>query len=239
MHVTLPTVAIVPPIHPAGRLVKDGKIKSIEEVFLFSMPIKEYQIVDTLLGEACKDEVMQIMPVQKQSSAGQRTRFRCCVVVGDSNGHLGLGVKCSKEVATAIRGGIIAAKMNVVPVRRGFWGKMSGKPHTVPCKLTARCGSVRVRLVPAPRGTGLVAAGVPKKILTMAGIDDVYTSCGGKTRTVGNFVHACFTALKASYAFLTPDLWTDTVFSAAPAQQHTDFLQNYKAAKKPTYAEAY
>lgn len=59
----------------------------------------------------------------------------------------------------------------------------------MPCKLTGRCGSVRVRLVPAPRGTGLVAAGVPKKLLTMAGVDDAYTSCGGKTRTVGNFVH--------------------------------------------------
>jgi small subunit ribosomal protein S2e len=60
-----------------------------------------------------------------------QTRFRCCVVVGDGKGHLGLGVKCSKEVATAIRGGIIAAKMNIVPIRRGYWGKMAGEPHTV------------------------------------------------------------------------------------------------------------
>merc|ERR1712216_694031 len=73
----------------------------------------------------------------------------------------------SKEVAGAIRGAIIAAKMSVVPVRRGYWGSKLGLPHTVPCKLTGKCGSVRVRLIPAPRGTGLVAAPVPKKLLGM------------------------------------------------------------------------
>ena len=86
-----------------GRLVKDGKIKSIEEIFLFSLPIKEYQIVDFLLGAAVKDEVMKVMPVQKQTTAGQRTRFKAYVAVGDSNGHIGLGCKCAKEVATSIR----------------------------------------------------------------------------------------------------------------------------------------
>lgn len=75
------------------------------------------------------------MPVQKQTRAGQRTRFKAFVAIGDSNGHIGLGVKCSKEVATAIRGAIILAKLSVVPVRRGYWGNKIGKPHTVPCKV--------------------------------------------------------------------------------------------------------
>jgi small subunit ribosomal protein S2e len=216
-----------------GRLVKDGKVRSLEEIYLFSMPIKEYQIVDHFLGEACKDEVMQIKPVQKQTSAGQRTRFKCYVVVGDSKGHVGLGHKCAKEVATAIRGAIIDAKQRIIPIRRGYWGKNSGLPHTVANKLMGKCGSVRVRLIPAPRGTGLVAAPVTKKILSMAGLDDCYTSSRGHTRTCGNFVKACFFALQKSYGFLTPDLWSETVFIAPPFQQHTDFLKNYK--EKPAY----
>ncbi|KAF9592742.1 hypothetical protein IFM89_017312 [Coptis chinensis] len=135
-----------------------------------------------------KDEVMKIMPVQKQTRAGQRTRFKAFVVVGDNNGHVGLGVKCSKEVATAIRGAIILAKLSVIPVRRGYWGNKIGKPHTVPCKVTGKCGSVTVRMVPAPRGSGIVAARVPKKVLQFAGIDDVFTSSRGSTKTLGNFV---------------------------------------------------
>lgn len=63
------------------------------------MPVKEYQIVENFLGSALKDEVMKIMPVQKQTRAGQRTRFKAFVVVGDHAGHVGLGVKCAKEVS--------------------------------------------------------------------------------------------------------------------------------------------
>ncbi|KAL0793737.1 hypothetical protein Bca101_065114 [Brassica carinata] len=71
-----------------------------------------------------------------------RNGFQAFVVVGDGDGHVGLGGKCSNEVATAIRGGIILAKLSVVPVRRGYWGNKIGKPHTVPCKVTGKCGSV-------------------------------------------------------------------------------------------------
>lgn len=53
-----------------------GKIKSLESIYLFSMPVKECQIVDYFLGPSLKDEVMKIMPVQKQTRAGQRTRFK-------------------------------------------------------------------------------------------------------------------------------------------------------------------
>merc|ERR1712013_723079 len=94
------------PVTKLGRLVKDGKIKSFEEIYLFSLPIKAHEIIDMFIGPALKDEVLKIMPVQKQTRAGQRTRFKAFVAIGDYNGHVGLGVKCSKEVATAIRGAI-------------------------------------------------------------------------------------------------------------------------------------
>jgi len=188
------------------------------------MPVKEAEIIEFFLKDKLQDEVMKIMPVQKQSSAGQTTRFKAFVALGDNNGHIGLGVKCSSEVATAIRGAITAAKLNVSPVRRGYWGRKGGLPHTVPCKVTGKCGSVRVRLIPAPRGTGLVASPAGKKLMHMAGIQDCYTSSRGHTRTMGNFIKAMFHALQNTYAYLSPELWSDTNFTASPFQEHTDFL---------------
>eukprot|EP01039_Chlorochromonas_danica_P010157 gene10157-11240_t len=220
------------PVTKLGRLVKEGKIRSVEEIFLFSIPIKEYQIVDHLLGPALRDEVMKIMPVQKQTTAGQRTRFKCYVAVGDGNGHIGLGVKAAKEVATAIRGGIINAKMNLIPVRRGYWGLNAGQPHTVPCKVSGKCGSVRTRLIPAPRGSGIVASLIPKKLLNMAGIEDVYSSTTGHSRTRGNLAMAVYHALSKTYSFLTPDLWTPTHFTPTPQQEYSDFLAKRAATAR-------
>jgi small subunit ribosomal protein S2e len=221
------------PVTKLGRLVQAGKIKKIEEIFLAALPIKEYQIVDKFLPEL-KDEVLKIAPVQKQTTAGQRTRFKAAVVVGDYNGHIGLGHKCSKEVAGAIRGALIDAKLNIYPIRRGFWGNRFGAPHTVPTKVTGKCGSVRFRLIPAPRGTGLVAARAPKKLLNYAGYKDVYTNAKGNTKCLGNFVKAAFAAICATNAYLTPDRWAETVFTPSPFQQHTDFLKDAAVKEKAT-----
>jgi len=217
------------PVTKLGRLVKDQKITSIEEIYLHSLPIKEYQIVDQFFQPGTlKDEVMKIHPVQKMTSAGQRNRFVCYVLVGDLNGHIGLGQKCAKEVATAIRGGIISAKMSLIPVRRGYWGNKLGFPHTVPMKVHGKCGSVRVRLVPAPRGSGIVGSPVLKKMLQFAGVSDCFSCTCGHTRTKGNFMKATFEALRATYAYLTPDLWKETHFVKPPYQEHTDHLAQTK-----------
>uniref|UniRef100_A0A2K5MKV3 Small ribosomal subunit protein uS5 n=1 Tax=Cercocebus atys TaxID=9531 RepID=A0A2K5MKV3_CERAT len=174
----------------------------------------------TKLGRLVKD--MKIKFLQKQTCAGQRTRFKAFVAIGDYNGHVSLGVKCSQEVATAIRGAIKLAKLSIVPVHRGYWGNKIGKPHTVPCKVTGHCSSVLVCLIPAPRGTGIISAPVPRKLLMMAGIDDCYTSARGCTATLGNFAKATFDAISKSYSYLIPDLWKETVFTKSPCQEFTD-----------------
>jgi len=200
-------------------------VKDLGVIYRFSLCIKECEIVENLLrggsGEdgKLKDEVMKIMPVQKQTTAGQRTRFKAFVAVGDNDGHVGLGWKTAAEVADAIKGAIISAKMSLIPVRRGYWGSKLKQPHTICCKLTGKCGSVRMRLIPAPRGTGLVSATAPKKLLSFAGLEDCYTASSGHTRTKGNFLKATFNALKKSYGFLSPDLWGE---SAGPSQHPYD-----------------
>ena len=79
-----------------GTAGMQGKIKSLEQIFLFSLPVKEYQIVESFLQSSLKDEVMKIMPVQKQTRAGQRTRFKVRAVLikeGLQNAEVGLKQK--------------------------------------------------------------------------------------------------------------------------------------------------
>ncbi|XP_951939.1 ribosomal protein S2, putative [Theileria annulata] len=217
------------PVTKLGRLVHAGLITSMEQIYLHSIPVKEFQIVDYFFQperseHKLVDDVVKIVPVQKQTNAGQRTRFKAFVAVGDCNGHVGLGSKCAKEVATAIRGAIISAKLSLVPVRMGYWGNMIGDPHTVPMKVSGKCGSVRVRLVPAPRGTQIVGAPTTKKLLQFAGIKDCFSTSKGSTKTRGNFLKAVFAALKSTYGYLTPDLWDKTELQPSIYEEFSSFL---------------
>lgn len=177
--------------------------------------MKEYQIVDQLLP-GLKDQLMKIKSVQKQTRAGQRTRMKAVVIIGDENGHVGLGVKTAKEVATAIRAAIIIAKLSIIPIRRGYWGSNLGEPHSLANKASGKCGSVTVRLIPAPRGSGLVASIAVKRLLELAGIQDAYTSSSGSTRTTENTLKAAFAAIGNTYGFLTPNLWAENALTALP-----------------------
>lgn len=217
------------PVTKLGRLVKAKLIENIVDIFRYSIPIKEQEIVDAFLGSNIKEEVMEVKSVQKQTQAGQRTRFKAYAIVGDERNYLGLGWKCHKEVQGAIKGAITMAKLNIIPVRKGYWGNKIGGTHTVPCKVTGKSGSVKVRLVPAPRGTGLVAPPVTKKLFNFAGIHDIYTKTEGSTRTRGNFVKACFGAIKAAYEYNSPDWWGKSVVEDHPFVVHRTFLENEKA----------
>ena len=215
-----------------GSLVLGGKIRKLEDIFVHSIPIKEYQIVDILCSKTTlKEECMCVKSVQKQTKAGQRTRFKCVVCVGDENGHIGVGSKVAKEVQIAMKGASIAAKLNIIPVRRGYWGGKIGAPHTLPTKVTGKCGSVRMRFIPAPRGTGIIGAPPTKKILAFAGVKDVFSASRGNTDTLENFVRAVYDALYKTYKFLTPDLWNVGVVQENLFTREHEFLKNKKNEK--------
>lgn len=106
-----------------GQLGKHVKIKSLEEMYLFSLPIKESEMIDCLLGTSGM-KFSRPCPCRSRSGAdhacaGQHTRSKAFVATGSYNGHISLGVKCSKEVATAVRGVTVLAKLPIVPMQRG------------------------------------------------------------------------------------------------------------------------
>jgi small subunit ribosomal protein S5 len=185
-----------------GKQVLEGKVTSIREVFENNIPIKEPQIIDSLIPDM-KHEVLDVNIVQKQTDAGEITKFKIGVVVGNGDGLIGVGIGKSKQMRFAIDKATADAKLNLTPVRRGCgnWGCQCGNPHSLPFQVKGKTGSVEVILIPAPKGIGLVGAEVAKMILTFAGIKDAWVVSRGETRTTINFAGAVYQALKNTYKF--------------------------------------
>lgn len=180
-----------------GRMVKEGTITDIDEIFKKGLPIMELEIVNTLVPDL-EEEVMDVNLVQRMHKSGRKVNFRVIVAVGNKKGYVGLGQGKAKEVGPAIRKAVDNAKFNLIKVRRGCgdWGCVCGREHTVPFKISGKSGSVRVTLIPAPGGVGLAIGDVGKTILGLAGIDDVWSQTMGQTQTTINFANAVFDALK-------------------------------------------
>ncbi len=191
-----------------GKLVLDGQISSIFEIFEEGYKIKEVQIVDALVSDL-KDDVININLVQKQTDAGESSRFTALVAVGNEHGLIGVGLGKAKRVRNAIEKGIRLAKLNLYPVRRGCgsWECDCGEGHTLPFKVTGKAGSVVVTLLPGPQGLGLVAGDTAKQVLKLAGIKDCWSKSMGKTTTTNSFAFATFEALKQTQAIMTPQDW--------------------------------
>ena len=191
-----------------GRLVKQGKISSIEEIFAEGLKIREPEIVDMLLPDI-QEEVIHIGIVQKQTDAGEKTRFKAIVAIGNGNGYVGLGSGKADQVRTAIEKAAKDARLNITLVRRGCgsWECGCGQPHSLPFEISGKSGSVVIKIIPGPRGLGLVASEVAKVILRLAGIKDCWTRSYGQTRTVPSFAYALYNALKRTYEIVTPMDW--------------------------------
>jgi len=192
-----------------GRMVQEGHISSLEEIFMQGMKIRESMIVDVLEPDL-QQEVLNIDLIQKQTDAGEQSRFRSLVAVGNLNGYIGLGSDKAKQVRAAIQKATGVAKLNLFPVKRGCgsWECGCNHPHSLPFKVRGKCGSVRVELLPAPRGVGLVAGETAKTILRLVGIQDCWTRTYGSTRTIPSFAYATYNALCETRGIVTPHDWS-------------------------------
>jgi len=181
-----------------GELVVQGLI-TLDKIYQNNLVVKEKEIIDILLPQL-KEDVITIRMIQKMTASGQRSRFKAVVIVG-ADGFLGVGASKSKEVGPAIRKAIDKAKLAVVPVLRGCGSKECGcgGTHSVPFRIEGKCGSVRMRLMPAPVGVGLACADKVKQVLRLAGIEDIWSKTYGDTRTSENLVKATFDALKNAH----------------------------------------
>jgi small subunit ribosomal protein S5 len=192
-----------------GKQVKEGKIKSIDEVL--GKKILEEQIVDLLLksdmdllligqskGKFGGGKRRAWKQTQRKTMEGNVPTFSCGVIIGDRNGHIGVGVGRAKETLPAREKALRKAKLNVIKITRGCgsFDCLCSENHTIPFKVSGKCGSARVILYPAPQGTGLVIGDECKKILRLVGIKDVYSKTFGQTRTTMNLALACIDALK-------------------------------------------
>lgn len=191
-----------------GKMIQEGRISSIEEIFTEGQKIKEPEIVDSLLPDL-QEEVININLVQKQTDAGEKSQFKAIVAVGNRDGYFGLGSGKAKQVRNAIEKAGVDARLNVTPVRRGCgsWECGCGKPHSLPFQVQGKCGGVGILLVPGPRGLGIVASEAAKVILGLAGVNDIWTHSFGSTRTVPSFAYAVFDALRRTYSLVTPTEW--------------------------------
>jgi len=135
---------------------------------------------------------------QRKTKEGNVPTFSTLAVIGDGNGHIGIGEGKSKETLPARDKATKKAKLNVMRITRACaaFDCDCSELHSIPFKVTGKQGSVVVTLIPAPQGTGLVVADELKKILKLAGIKDVYSRTSGKKRTTFNLVKACIEALK-------------------------------------------
>ena len=194
-----------------GREVKEKNIKNIDDILTSKRKILEQQIVDFLLN--VKSDLISIVQskgkfgggkrrawkqTQRKTKEGNVPTFSTLAVIGDEDGHVGIGAGEAKETLPARDKAIRKAKLNIMKVTRGCssFDCACSEPHSIPFKVTGKCGGLIVMLWPAPQGTGLVIGNECKKILRLAGIKDVYSKTFGNTRTTINMAKACLDALK-------------------------------------------
>jgi small subunit ribosomal protein S5 len=135
-----------------------------------------------------QERVVAIRRVSKTVAGGRRFSFSAVVVVGDGQGHVGIGTGKAKEAPEAIRKGVAAARRSMITVPM--------VDHTIPHAITSKFASSQVLLKPARPGTGVIAGGPVRAVVEAAGLHDILSKSLG-SRTAINVVKAAFQGLKS------------------------------------------
>lgn len=122
------------------------------------------------------EEVLNIARVTRVVKGGRRMRFLATVAIGDRKGKVGIGTGKSVEVSVAIRKAVQDAKKNLISVEL-----VDG---TIPYEKEVKYKSARIRMMPAPNGTGVIAGGAFRKIVTLAGVTDIYAKLLGSNTSL-------------------------------------------------------
>ena len=202
-----------------GKDVMKGKVTDIGKILDEGIRIRESEIVDFLVpnmeseliligGRPGKGGGIERTPLRisaKMHKSGRRYTCTTFAVVGNKDGVIGMGKGRAKDSRGAINKAIKQAKLNLIKIPRGCgsWECGCGGPHSIPFKTEGKSGSVRVTLMPAPRGIGLAVDDETKKLLTLAGISDIWGRTLGNTGTRINLIIAVFRALKNLHRYRT------------------------------------
>ena len=194
-----------------GKQVAEGKM-SLDDIFALGKKIKEPQIVDKLIpnmhseiifigGAPGKGGGIKRTPTRRTTRmhrSGRRYRISAMVAIGNGNGYFGIGKAVAMENRVAIEKATINAKLNIMPVKRGCgsWECSCGGNHTIPVQVEGKSGSVRVQLIPAPKGVGLCVNNEAKKVMRLAGVNDIWSKCFGESKTRNNYALALVDAFR-------------------------------------------
>ena len=134
-----------------------------------------------------EEKIVQINRVSKKTKGGNKVGFSALTVVGDRKGKVGVGLGKAPDVASAIRKGISQAKKHMieVPLVNG----------TIPFRIDIKLGAAKIMLKPAPPGSGIIAGGAVRNVVSAAGIVNISSKMLGTTNKISN-IYATLEALK-------------------------------------------
>lgn len=212
-----------------GRKVLNNEITDIMQIFNSGRRITEPEVVDALIpnlnseiimigGSTGKGGGIRRTPSKRTTrmhKSGRRFTTSALVVAGNGDGIVGLGFAAGPPAKhqELMQKALQKAKLNMIPIRRGCgsWECSCAKPHSIPITVTGKSGSVIVELKPAPRGIGLCVSDEIKKIMSLAGVRDIWSKTRGQTQSRINLVKAVFDALKRLDRFKLQDSQVKTV----------------------------